>query len=41
MTLTGLKRFCCEGCDGIYRMLHEEEILPEQNSAVASDETGK
>ncbi len=41
MTVTGLKRFCCEGCDGIYRMLHEEEILPDQDSALASDETAK
>jgi hypothetical protein len=27
-TLTGNKRFCCEGCHGIYQMLHESEILP-------------
>ncbi len=26
-TATGRKRFCCEGCQGIYRMLHEDEIL--------------
>jgi hypothetical protein len=24
---TGTKRFCCEGCHGIYQMLHESEIL--------------
>ncbi len=28
-TKQGLKRFCCEGCLGIYRMLHEEEIVME------------
>jgi hypothetical protein len=26
-TKEGQKRFCCEGCMGIYRMLHEEDIL--------------
>ncbi len=26
-TKTGLKQFCCEGCLGIYRMLHESEII--------------
>ena len=26
-TTLGLKRFCCEGCQGIYQMLHESEIL--------------
>lgn len=26
-TKEGGKRFCCEGCMGIYRMLHEEDIL--------------
>ena len=30
MTQTGIKQFCCEGCQGIYRMLHEAEILDEQ-----------
>ncbi len=25
----GEKVFCCEGCKGIYQMLHEDEILPE------------
>lgn len=25
-TTAGRKRFCCEGCQGIYRMLHEDEI---------------
>ncbi len=29
MTQTGLKCFCCEGCEGIYRMLHGDELLPE------------
>ncbi|HHJ39032.1 MAG TPA: metal-binding protein [Methylothermaceae bacterium] len=26
-TKSGLKQFCCEGCLGIYRMLHEDEIV--------------
>jgi hypothetical protein len=26
-TVSGLKRFCCEGCQGIYKMLHEDEIV--------------
>jgi hypothetical protein len=26
-TTLGLKLFCCEGCQGIYRMLNESEIL--------------
>jgi hypothetical protein len=28
-TTEGEKRFCCEGCKGIYQMLHEELVLPE------------
>ncbi len=28
-TKEGDKRFCCEGCKGIYQMLHEELILAE------------
>jgi hypothetical protein len=28
-TIEGDKRFCCEGCKGIYQMLHEEQVLPE------------
>jgi len=30
MTPTGLKCFCCEGCVGVYQMLHGDEILPEK-----------
>lgn len=26
-TKGGDKQFCCEGCLGIYRMLHEDEIV--------------
>ena len=26
-TKDGDKEFCCEGCKGIYQMLHEEEVL--------------
>jgi hypothetical protein len=28
-TTSGVKIFCCEGCQGIYGMLHEAEILAE------------
>jgi hypothetical protein len=28
-TIEGGKRFCCEGCKGIYQMLHEDQVLPE------------
>lgn len=28
-TRQGIKRFCCEGCQGIYSMLHEDEIVPD------------
>jgi hypothetical protein len=27
LTKEGEKAFCCEGCMGIYRMLHEDEAL--------------
>lgn len=30
-TLQGDKEFCCEGCKGIFQMLHEEQILPEEH----------
>lgn len=29
-TAEGEKNFCCEGCKGIYQMLHEELVLPEE-----------
>jgi len=29
VTKDGDKSFCCEGCKGIYQMLHEDQILPE------------
>lgn len=28
-TTEGEKDFCCEGCKGIYQMLHEDQILEE------------
>ena len=31
LTKAGKKEFCCEGCQGIYQMLNEDEIL--QNNA--------
>ena len=30
-TVEGEKFFCCEGCKGIYQMLHEEEVLSAEN----------
>ena len=33
MTEEGEKRFCCEGCKGIYQMLHEELILAEPDGS--------
>jgi hypothetical protein len=27
LTVNGPKQFCCEGCHGIYQMLHEGEII--------------
>jgi hypothetical protein len=33
----GTKRFCCDGCLGIYRMLHEDEI-PAEKPAEAGPE---
>ncbi len=40
-TRTGIKRFCCEGCLGIYRLLHEDEIAEEtwDSSEDSSSET--
>jgi hypothetical protein len=29
-TQEGEKKFCCEGCQGIYQMLHEDLILTAQ-----------
>lgn len=26
-TAEGRKQFCCEGCEGIYRMLHEADLV--------------
>lgn len=30
ITTEGVKQFCCEGCKGIYHMLHEEQIVEEK-----------
>ncbi len=38
LTVNGRKHFCCEGCQGIYQMLHEEDILAKtENGTGASD----
>ena len=36
-TTEGDKQFCCEGCKGIYQMLHEEQILSDDSETVKSD----
>jgi hypothetical protein len=28
-TKEGDKQFCCEGCKGIFQMLHEDQVLPD------------
>jgi len=35
-TREGVKQFCCEGCLGIYRMLHEEEIVEQKEESSSS-----
>ncbi len=37
-TTEGDKSFCCEGCKGIYQMLHEEDIV-EENAENLSDDS--
>ncbi|BCG62516.1 MAG: hypothetical protein methR_P0159 [Methyloprofundus sp.] len=32
LTKEGKKEFCCEGCQGIYQMLNEDELLPEDTA---------
>jgi len=38
-TVNGRKQFCCEGCHGIYQMLHESEILADP-AELAVNEAG-
>ena len=35
-TTSGEKHFCCEGCQGIYRMLHEADIVADKAGSDAS-----
>ncbi|MBS1211989.1 MAG: hypothetical protein H6R26_605 [Proteobacteria bacterium] len=37
MTRSGVKRFCCEGCVGIYEMLHGDEIVPGESGDPGND----
>lgn len=30
MSDTGVKRFCCEGCVGVYQMLHGDTLVPNE-----------
>lgn len=36
-TTEGDKQFCCEGCKGIYQMLHEEQVLSETGDSESND----
>jgi hypothetical protein len=40
-TVNGRKQFCCEGCHGIYQMLHGGEILMEGDASFVASEAGK
>lgn len=37
VTKEGEKAFCCEGCKGIYQMLHEDEILEDKTEQSEAD----
>lgn len=41
LTVNGPKQFCCEGCHGIYQMLHDGEILGDGHAAIVSGDTEK
>lgn len=32
LTKEGGKTFCCEGCQGIFQMLNEDSLLPEEET---------
>ncbi len=32
-TKDGVKQFCCEGCKGIYEMLHGDDVLNESDTS--------
>ena len=36
-TTEGDKQFCCEGCKGIYQMLHEEQVLSDSDEHSKND----
>ena len=36
-TTEGDKKFCCEGCKGIYQMLHEEQVLSDSDEHSKND----
>ncbi|MEY4210385.1 MAG: hypothetical protein RLZ92_765 [Pseudomonadota bacterium] len=36
-TTEGSKQFCCEGCKGIYQMLHEEQVLSDSEEHSKND----
>jgi len=34
-TLEGAKYFCCDGCQGIYELLHEDKVLESKEQGEA------
>jgi hypothetical protein len=38
-TTDGLKSFCCEGCVGIYSMLHNPELVDENQVCDTAEQT--
>ncbi len=36
-TSGGVKQFCCEGCLGIYRMLHDDEVVEQGEESSGSN----
>ncbi|GAB6042551.1 heavy metal translocating P-type ATPase metal-binding domain-containing protein [Endothiovibrio diazotrophicus] len=36
-TAEGTLHFCCDGCRGIYRMLHQPQELPDDGIAPAAE----
>ncbi|MFZ4702184.1 MAG: heavy metal translocating P-type ATPase metal-binding domain-containing protein [Candidatus Methylumidiphilus sp.] len=41
LTVNGLKQFCCDGCLGIYQMLHEGEIIGDGQSTKSTGEVAE
>ncbi|TAN47723.1 MAG: hypothetical protein EPN21_16635 [Methylococcaceae bacterium] len=35
MTVTGVKRFCCEGCVGVYQMLNGDTLVEDKDGQLS------